>query len=396
MRLDSGSSDAVTLRVAMIAAVTNAASRRARPDKAYAGGPLQSGTILANSYRLLHPIGEGGMGRIWVADHIALKRHVAIKVMSEATLAAPVARELFNREAQATARIDNPHVVRVLDFDVTEDGFPFLVLELLEGETLEDRIVQTGPLSLLRAWVLLQQVSHALDAAHACGILHRDIKAENVFLVGNHERIDVRLLDFGVASLKDRGVLAVGTVGTLQYMSPEQLACGPLDERSDLFSLAICMYHALTGHFPFEGSSGLEIAAAHLRPYIPISERRPDLSAMLDVWFSQAVACDREMRFSDTAQMCKAFAQSLGSSPVTPIEREATVTPIVPRRRHFARWGLLAAVVAALAFAHPKEVTSRVADALRHVPTLMAITPMSTSTATRPAWTHKLERANQH
>ena len=102
------------------------------------------------------------MGRIWVAEHIALKRHVAIKVMSEAALAAPVARELFNREAQATARIDNPHVVRVLDFDVTEDGFPFLVLELLEGETLEDRIVQTGPLSLIRAWLVLEQISNEL------------------------------------------------------------------------------------------------------------------------------------------------------------------------------------------------------------------------------------------
>ncbi len=396
----SGSSDAVTLRIAMVAAVTNA-SRRAPPDKAHeVGGPLQSGTILAHSYRLLHPIGEGGMGRIWVAEHIALKRHVAIKVMSEAALAAPVARELFNREAQATARIDNPHVVRVLDFDVTEDGFPFLVLELLEGETLEDRIVQTGPLSLIRAWLVLEQVSHALAAAHACGVLHRDIKAENLFLVGNHERIDVRLLDFGVASLKDRGVLPVGTVGTLQYMSPEQLACAHVDERSDLFSLAICMYHALSGRFPFEGSSGVEIAAAHARPYRPISECQPDLPASLDVWFSQALAGDREVRFSDTTQMCKAFARSLGSSspviPVMSIEPDATVTPIVPRRRHFARWILLVAALAALAFvAHPRQVASRVVHTFRHVPKLAAMTPMSSSTALRPPLTQKLEATNK-
>ncbi|HEY2365360.1 MAG TPA: serine/threonine-protein kinase, partial [Polyangiaceae bacterium] len=217
---------------------------------------LQAGAVLARSYRLLHTIGEGGMGRVWVAEQLALDRRVAVKVLSDEGIQSKPALELFHREARATARVDSPHVVRVLDFDVTEQGFPFLVLELLVGETLEERVLRMGALPLDDARAILEQTCHALAAAHGCGILHRDIKAENLFLQAGR-RVDVKLLDFGIALMKyaSAGPRQMGPVGTPQYMSPEQMLGHEVDERSDLFSLGVCIYHALTGAFPYAGNS---------------------------------------------------------------------------------------------------------------------------------------------
>src|SRR5450755_4304740 len=118
---------------------------------------LVAGDILAHSYRLLEPIGEGGMGCVWLAEHITLDRKVAVKLMTDEAISDPETRERFEREARATAKVDNPHVVRVLDFDFTDDGIPFLVLELLTGETLEERLLRTGPLSLQEAKDVLDQ-----------------------------------------------------------------------------------------------------------------------------------------------------------------------------------------------------------------------------------------------
>src|SRR2546423_5655113 len=138
---------------------------------------LQAGAVLARSYRLLHTIGEGGMGRVWVAEQLALDRRVAVKVLSDEVIQSKPALELFHSEARATAKVDSPHVVRVLDFDITEQGFPFLVLELLVGETLEERVQRMGGLPLDDVREMLEQTCHALSAAHGSGILHRDIKA---------------------------------------------------------------------------------------------------------------------------------------------------------------------------------------------------------------------------
>jgi serine/threonine-protein kinase len=333
------------------------------------------------------------MARVWVAEHIALAREVAIKVIADEALHTPLARELFEREARATARVESRHVVRVLDFDFTEDGFPFLVLERLVGETLEERITRRGALSLDDARRLLAHIGDAVSAAHACGILHRDIKAENIFLVRTKDgSIDARLLDFGVAMTKSGRPLVVGTVGTAQYMSPEQMKGGAVDERSDVFSLAICVYYALTAMLPFDGESLAEVATALTRLCSSVREARPSLPQWLDAWFVRALARNRDERFSSVTEMCDAFERALARriDRRTPLTLEVDVAPVVaagvPRRRSWIGWtaACVAVCVAAVGATHP----ARVAPLAHRVASLAMANPVD---ADEPA---KVERVD--
>jgi len=266
------------------------------------------------------------MGRVWVAEQLALDRKVAVKVLSDEGIQSKPALELFHREARATAKVDSPHVVRVLDFDVTEQGFPFLVLELLVGETLEERVLRMGSLPLDDARAILEQTCHALSAAHGCGILHRDIKAENLFLQAGR-RVDVKLLDFGIALVKNAtgGPRQMGPVGTPQYMSPEQMLGQDIDERSDLFSLGVCIYHALTGAFPYPGNSCAEIGCAlSLGTFLPPSAYRLGLPRGVDEWFKKAIAVRAEERFSSPSEMLETFERAIEPSSTrdTPVSLE--------------------------------------------------------------------------
>ena len=251
---------------------------------------------------------------MWVAEQIALERKVAVKVLSDEAIQSRAALELFYREARVTARVDSPHVVRVLDFDVTDQGWPFLVLELLVGETLEERVQRSGGMPLGDIRAMVEQTCDALRAAHECGILHRDIKAENLFLqrsLGKH--VDVKLLDFGIALFKSGAGARQGCpVGTPQYMSPEQMLGEELDERSDLFSAGVCAYYALTGTFPYPGESVAEIGCALSRgTFVAPSMRRPGLPSALDEWFRRALAVRVGERFSTAEEMSEAFAVAL-------------------------------------------------------------------------------------
>jgi serine/threonine protein kinase len=300
------------------------------PGLAWSAPMLGVGTVLAHSYRLLEPIGEGGMGCVWVAEHIALDRKVAVKVMTDEAILDPATRQRFEQEARATARVDSPHVVRVLDFDFTEDGLPFLVLELLTGETLEERIVRSGPLSIEETKAVLDQTSEALGAAHSCGILHRDIKAENLFLQRS-DAIDVKLLDFGIALMKTPDprkhiTLQRGPIGTPQYMSPEQMMVAEVSEQSDLFSLGVCVYYALTGEFPFCGDTLAMISVACLRgSFQPPSVLCRELPTTVDAWFRQALALEPAKRFASTSSMRESFAVAVARpriSNATPLAIE--------------------------------------------------------------------------
>jgi serine/threonine protein kinase len=275
---------------------------------------LEAGAILARSYRLLHTIGEGGMGRVWVAEHIALERKVAVKVLSDEAILSRAALELFHREARATARVDSPHVVRVLDYDVTDQGWPFLVLELLVGETLEDRVRRSGAMPLDDVRALVTQTCDALRAAHECGILHRDIKAENLFLQRSlGQAVDVKLLDFGIALFKTGdGARQSYPVGTPQYMSPEQMLGADLDERTDLFSAGVCAYYALTGGFPYVGETLGEIGCSLSRgTFVPPTMARSGVPPALDDWFQRALAVRAPERFESAEEMRQAFDNAL-------------------------------------------------------------------------------------
>lgn len=287
---------------------------------------IVAGTVLRHSYRLIEPIGEGGMARVWLAHHIALDRNVAVKLITNEAISDAETRARFELEARTTAKVESPHVVRILDFDFTESGLPFMVLELLVGETLEERILRAGPVSLGEAKQLLAQTIDALVAAHACGILHRDIKAENLFLQASHDRaIDLKLLDFGIA-LGSTKIDHFGPLGTPQYMSPEQITdAAALTAQSDLFSLGVCMYYALTGEFPFGGSTFEQIAAACLRgTFVPPTALRAALPAPLDAWFRRALALQPTERFSSPAAMRDAFVRA----SIVPALRSLKETPL--------------------------------------------------------------------
>ncbi len=305
------------------------------------------------------------MARVWVAEHIALAREVAIKVISEEALLAPVSRKLFEREARATASVDSPHVVRVLDFDWTDEGFPFLVLELLVGETLEDRIVRCGALTLRETATLVDHLGHAISAAHARGILHRDVKAENVFLVRARDNaIDARLLDFGIALPKSSQPLVHGTVGTIQYMSPEQLIAAEVDERSDVFSMAICVYYALTAQLPFRADSLIEMATSLAHRCPSAVQLRPELPYALDAWFAKGLARNPSARFQSVDEATAAFRDVLDRCTPIALEVDTTNEIVVAGlpKNGVTRWMALGAFVAlaAIAATHRDRVASNV------------------------------------
>ncbi len=323
---------------------------------------LRAGDVLADAYRLISLIGEGGMGCVWVAEHIALERRVAIKVITDEAIVHPQVRDRFLLEARATAKIRNEHVISVLDFNVTDEGQPFLVLELLTGETLEDRILRRGPLTLNDAQAVLEQTCSALTAAHSHGILHRDIKADNLFLQTSDRGIDLKVFDFGIAFNKfkapvNRITAAQIPLGTPQYMSPEQImATDEITEHSDIFSLGVCMYYALTGVFPFQGSNFAEIAVACLQGnFVAPSTLVPSLPVALDAWFSRALASERKARFGTPSAMRAAFAAAMPSRVVkdTPmaveVDFDRPTLNLQKARKFRLGWAIAGAAIAVLA-----------------------------------------------
>jgi serine/threonine-protein kinase len=272
---------------------------------------LEVGQVLSGTLRLVRKIADGGMGSVWIAEHLVLGTEVAVKFMSGPWAAVPSARSRFLREARMTANIDSPHVVRVLDCRHNEADEPYLVLELLHGETLEQRVRRHGPLSVFEVVEIVAQTCEALAATHDAGIVHRDLKPENVVLVAGPTTF-VKLLDYGVAKpMRKDECLEVDRLpaGTPQYMSPEHMfEPETTDVRSDLFSLAAVAYFALTRRTPFEADSieGLYFAidgGTFARP----SDLRAELPAALDRWFEKALAHDPQHRFSNARQMADAL-----------------------------------------------------------------------------------------
>jgi serine/threonine-protein kinase len=275
---------------------------------------LEPGQVLSGTLRLVRKIANGGMGSVWLTEHLLLCKEVAVKFMSPEWSLTPGARERFLREARITGAIDNPHVVRVLDCRLTEGGEPYLVLELLRGENLEQRVQRVGPLSLVDVANLVLQICDALSRAHEAGFVHRDIKPENVFLEAGQvsQPLRVKLLDFGVAKpvRSDECIESDRlAAGTARYMSPEHMFDPEkTDERSDLFSLAAVAYFALTQRSPYNAHSleGFYFAIDAGRFDRP-SELRPELPRAIDAWFNKALARDPAARFASAGAMAHAL-----------------------------------------------------------------------------------------
>src|SRR5574337_543530 len=257
-------------------------------------GPI--GLILGDRYRLLSRIGEGGMGTVYLAEHVALGKRVAVKVLRPEYSRDEELSRRFEQEARAASQIGHQNIVDVVDFGRTPGGSLYFVMEALEGESLARLIHREGALPLQRALRVLAQICQALGAAHARGVVHRDLKPENVLLVPRDDGGDlVKVLDFGIS--KTHGVPEGGRItragsiiGTPEYMAPEQAMAGPVDHRCDVYAFGVLAYEMLTGTLPFQGETQLATLLKHQgEPPQPPSLRRPDLPPEVDALVLRAL-----------------------------------------------------------------------------------------------------------
>lgn len=244
------------------------------------------GQVVADRYHVVKKLGEGGMGQVYLAEHVKMGRRSAIKVMNPVMVHDPDAVARFNREASNASRITHPNVCAIYDFGETPDGLIYLAMEFIEGEPLTDLLEREGALPVPRATAIFLQTAEALQAAHDLGIVHRDLKPDNIMLSRKKGGGDtVKVVDFGIAKAvggdqAGQKVTRTGlVVGTPEFMSPEQLSGDALDGRSDLYSLALVFYRMLTGKLPFEATSVQETMIKRLTDEpIKLAEARPDLS----------------------------------------------------------------------------------------------------------------------
>jgi len=275
----------------------------------------QAGQLLGRHLRLKEPLDRGAMGMVWVARHETLRTEVAVKfVDGEVVSKFPDALERFRHEASASARLKSPHAVQVFDHDLAEDGTPYIVMELLEGETLGERL-EDGPLTLKETARVVTHVARALTRAHALGVVHRDIKPNNIFLCDTvDDALFCKVFDFGIAKQVELpeldGLTNPGTlVGTPEFMSPELFANKTaIDRHADLWALAVVAYFALSQELPFPGDTLGELCMKLMtKEPTPIRSYRSDLPVEIEAWFERALAKEPEDRFADGREFAKAF-----------------------------------------------------------------------------------------
>lgn len=318
---------------------------------------LHIGRTIEGKYRLDAVIGTGGMGSVYRATRLLIGDLVAIKLLHhESVSGIQEASERFRREAQAAARLKHPNAVSMYDYGITSDGLIYLVMELVEGQSLRRVIKEQGPLKPAVAADILNQVCAALDEAHRQQIVHRDLKPDNIIVNAKITGLQVKVLDFGIAKLRDvqaSNLTQIGSVvGTPHYMSPEQCLGEELDGRSDIYSLGIVMYEMLAGVVPFNSpsqhvhqappplrranfdiSSATEAAVLHALSKKP--EDRPQTARALAAEFSAAVAGLPHSRGGQDPRPDVPHVKTLPSpivTPWTPIVPEPTPPPAPPRR----------------------------------------------------------------
>ncbi|AUX29173.1 MULTISPECIES: serine/threonine-protein kinase [Sorangium] len=283
------------------------------------------GQCIAGKYRLARLLGKGGMGSVWLAEHLSLRTPVAIKLIDVEAAKNAGARARFDREAQLAARIRSAHVVKVLDHGLTDDGLPYIAMECLAGETLRDRLSARGRITLAETAKVVSHVCRALARAHEAGLVHRDIKPENIFMAREDDGEIVKILDFGVAKATDAlsmaGVDPTRTgalLGTPYYMSPEQAkGLKSVDYRSDLWSLGIVVFECLTGQRPFTAPAlGPLIAKILGTPAPALSAAAPSarVPAEVEAWMRKALAVDPDARFASARELAEAFMVASGTA----------------------------------------------------------------------------------
>jgi serine/threonine-protein kinase len=333
--------------------------------------PPQSGDLIADRYELEELVGTGGMSTVFRAHDRQLDRRVAIKILHEHYAEDPEYLERFRREARAVARLSHPNIVTVIDRG-DDDGRQYIVFEYVDGENLKELVLRSGRLPVRRALELALAIADGLSFAHQRGLVHRDVKPQNVLL---NKDGDVKVTDFGIArSLHvEHGVTQTGTVmGTGEYLAPEQASGKPVSPATDVYSLGVVLWELLAGDVPFVGENFVAIALRHVNELPPdLRERRPDVSPRLAAAVDRALAKDPARRFPSMADFAKELRACLAeaegtAAAVMPPPDDAALTMVTPparapsrpparararRRRPTALYVLLALVVAGAAFA---------------------------------------------
>ena len=280
------------------------------------------GTTLRGTYRILRTLDQGGMGMVFEAEHVRLKRRIAVKVLAQHLAKDAHALARFNREAEIISQLQHPHVVQVTDFDTTEAGEPYLVMELLAGESLAALLERERCLPIADAVRIAHQVSSGLAAAHAANIVHRDLKPANIFLaqVVAGQGAVVKLLDFGISKRAGGGKGLTGEydiLGTPDYMAPEQALgkTAQVDHRGDQYALAVITYEALAGRTPFAGDDVMDV----LRQVIsndppPIQTLAPHVPADVGEVLNRALSKNPEQRFASITEFASALLRASGAS----------------------------------------------------------------------------------
>jgi len=335
---------------------------------------FQPEQVVGGRYRVVRKLGGGGMADVYLCEDLTLGRHVAIKVLLQRYLDDPTFVERFRREAKAAAGLNQQNLVSIYDWGEV-DGTYYIAMEYVEGETLKDLIRRRGRLSGNESVAVTMQLLAAVDFAHRSGIVHRDIKPQNVMLDRSGT---VKVMDFGIARAGDSGMTEAGSIlGTAQYLAPEQAKGYPVDERSDLYSVGVCLYEMLTGTVPFKGDSAVTVALKHVNevPAEP-AELVPGLPYALNQIVLKAMAKDPADRYQSAAEFARdlraareggpvqaaAFdaagerTRVMGAAGMTAAEVTSVLDQPLPPRRTKSKWPvilivLLLAIIAAVAVA---------------------------------------------
>ncbi|MFZ1174865.1 MAG: protein kinase, partial [Mycobacterium sp.] len=274
------------------------------------GAPGSRAGSMFGPYQLKRPLGRGGMGEVYEAEHTVKGWTVALKLMSESVSSDPVFRERMKREARITGRVQEPHVVPIHDYGEI-DGLMFLEMRLIEGTDLDTLLKRFGPLTPPRAVAILTQIASALDAAHAAGVLHRDVKPPNILVTGDDFAY---LVDFGIASATtDEKLTQLGiAVGTWKYMAPERFSIGEVGYRADIYSLACVLYECLTGSPPYPSNSAGVLVSAHMLDPIPQpSTKRSGIPRAFDRVIARGMAKKPQDRYASAGDLARAAHEGL-------------------------------------------------------------------------------------
>jgi len=323
-------------------------------------------STLAGRYRILATLGQGGMGTVYLAEHVLIEKKVALKVLAEELQLREQLMVRFQQEAKAASRIGHENIVDITDFGNADDGAVFIVMEHLKGHDLAREIRNGGRLSVARSERIMNQLCRALAAAHAEGIFHRDLKPDNIFLVEREGRTDfIKILDFGLAKVTgaDRQGgprTAAGTVfGTAEYMSPEQARGEVADHRTDVYAAGCILYEMLTGTVPFRAEQFDVVLLMQLADApMPPSQRAPEagITSQLEAVVLKALAKNREQRFQSMKDLALALCAAVDGDARAAwgggVEQATELPTVAPRAKRIAparrarRWPLWAAAIA--------------------------------------------------